>query len=418
MIRATRLSAAVALVLSLQPPPASAAPGIVLGWTTASTSSARTLASSAPGLNTLSPTWWHLKSDGTVSGTGDRALSDWAHSRGMKVWPLFGNGTNPDASHRAITDEGIRGRMIARVGELATAAGADGVNIDWENLHTADRDAFAAFVREASAAWRSRGLTVSVDVTPLSDTWEMGNWTAAYDRAALGEAVDYVVLMAYDQHNRLKPNGPTAALPWVEDSVRYLLRSVPAPKVILGVPFYSRDWTDSAPPEVVFMKNAPERLRSRGATSTWDAQLGLTYATYVRNGAEHRIWVEDERSLALKAALVDKYSLAGLAAWRLGFETPSAWRAVTGAAPPSRPAAQVARTPAPTPVPSPSPSPPTPLPLPPLPTLGPVTRAAGPAPKEQADRTAVTALAAVSLLLGLGAVGHSARRQRRSRRRG
>jgi len=247
---------------------------------------------------------------------------------------MFTNNIDQATSHRVLTDAALRGAVIARIAALAKGEGADGVNVDWEDVRTADRDAFTTFLDQAGAVWRAAGLVVSVDVTSRTDTWQLGDWSESFDRRGVGEAADFVVLMAYDEHNRLRPVGSTASLPWVRDSLRYLLRDVPASKVVLGVPFYTQDW--SADPhrrmEALTLARTPARLRAYRAAVRWDDTVGQSVATYTRAGFVHHVWVEDARSLALKASLVREYGLAGIAAWRIGFETPAAWRAL--AAPP------------------------------------------------------------------------------------
>src|SRR5581483_1882527 len=159
-----------------------------------------------------------------------------------------------------------------------------------------------------------------------TDHWQLGNWSESFDQRALGAAADYVMLMAYDEHNRLRPVGPTASLPWVDDSIKYLLRTTPPNKVILGVPFYSNDWdTKTKKGSVVTYSDALAHARAHHATITWDGDAGSNVARY----PGHVMWFEDARSLAAKAALVRTYGLAGVAAWRIGFETSDAWRAIT-----------------------------------------------------------------------------------------
>ncbi|HVL79955.1 MAG TPA: glycosyl hydrolase family 18 protein, partial [Actinomycetota bacterium] len=326
--------AAVALTLLATP---AQAQQVVIGWT-----GDATIPDPLPvGPNVVSPSWWHLTSTGGVSGSGDRAGADRARARGVRVWPLFANGNDPERSRLVMRDPARRREVIDRIGDLAAANGADGVNIDWENLHTEDKDAFSTFVAEAASAWRSRGLVVSVDVTPLTDTWSLGNWSEAYDRAALGRVADLVVLMAYDQHNRLRPHGPTASLPWVRDAVRALVREVDPSKVVLGMPFYTYEWTDPARPKAITLRETDRFLARTSASVRWDPELGLAVATY---GGDRTVWLEDDRSLSLKAALVGGFGLAGVAAWRIGFDTPGAWEAAMGRI--------AAPTPPATPVPS------------------------------------------------------------------
>lgn len=307
------------------------------------------------GVSVVSPTWWRLdrRDPGALTDSADPAFVAWAHGRGLAVWPLLGNRIDPDLSDAVLRDPARRARLVASTVEALKRAGADGVNVDFENLHDATAPLLTAFVAELRAALA--GPVVSVDVTAMTDSWALGNWSTAYDRPGLAAAADYVVLMAYDQHNRLRPGGPVAGLDWVQDALVFLLRSVPPPKVVLGVPLYARDWVDD-PTELgvvgldatLGMAQMAQRLAAVDAHATFDARAGQRLFTYVDpEGRGHRVWLEDADSLAAKARLVADHGLAGAAAWRAGFETPDAWPALdaalaAGPDPPSAPAPDAA----------------------------------------------------------------------------
>jgi spore germination protein YaaH len=397
------------LLVAAAPARAGAGP-VELGWNSGgSTPFYIARAQRAPGMNTVSPGWWMLQANGTIRDTGDHRYSDWAHARGLRVWPMFTNDIDQVVSHRVFTDAALRSTVIARVAALARAEHADGVNVDWEDVRTSDRDGFTAFLSEAAAVWREAGLVVSVDVTARTDTWQLGDWSESFDRAAVGRIADYVVLMAYDEHNRLRPLGSTASLPWVTESLAYLLRDVPASKVILGVPFYTQDWSSDPKHkmEVLTLADTAARLAAYHAVVTWNPSVGQSIATYMRNGFVHHVWVEDARSLRLKAALVPQYGLAGVAAWRIGFETPDAWRALGPDA--SQPAAPAA-TPAPTPVETAAP---TPVPAPTVVAAPPVRAAAA-----HSSRAGLTIGALVLLAIAGASAGGAVGYRRRVRARG
>ena len=42
-----------------------------------------------------------------------------------------------------------------------------------------------------------------------------------------------------------------------------------------------------------------------------------------------RIWLEDAQSVAEKVKLVSKYDLAGVSAWKLGFENNGIWQVIS-----------------------------------------------------------------------------------------
>ena len=288
------------------------------------------------GATTLSPTWWYLDqgTPGALEDEADPAFVQWAHDRGLAVWPLLGNRIDPDLTDRVLRDEALRAGLVQQVVDRARALDVDGVNVDFENLYDQTAPLLTQFVGELEAALPD--LVVSVDVTAMTDTWVLGNWSTAFDREGLGRVADQVVLMAYDQHNALRRNGPVAGLTWVRESTEFLLRTVPAEKVILGVPFYARDWVDDPSAEqgvavdaTLGMVAMAQRLEERSQAVVYDEVAGQDLHRYVdARGREHRVWQEDGESLARKAALVPAYGLAGVAAWRAGFEDPAAWQAI------------------------------------------------------------------------------------------
>jgi spore germination protein YaaH len=405
--RAVIALALVAASIALSGTPSRASsPGIVLGWNYGgSTATYLAQDARAPGLNVVSPSWWLLRSNGTIADTGSSSYVAWAHAHGMRVWPMFVNGLDQTSSRHAMTDAALRTRVIATVRDLARRYVVDGINVDWENLATSDRDSFSAFVRQAATTWRTSGLTTSVDISARTEYWQLGNWSESFDQRALGAAADYVVLMAYDEHNRLRPDGPTASLGWVTDSVRYLLRTTPASKVILGVPFYTNDWDDNTrKASVVTYAETAAHIRAHHAVVGWDPRAGSSLAKYRLAGHTHHMWFDDAKSLSLKAALAPKYGLAGVAAWRIGFETPDAWRAIE-AAPVARP---VPATPIET-------VPPTPRVTPQPATAAPVRVVAAPLPPVKPTSRHVTFpfIAAIAAFLVAGGVTFAERRAKR-----
>ncbi len=288
------------------------------------------------GLSVISPTWWYLDTDddGAVTFGTDDELVAWAHDRGLAVWPLFGNHIDPDLTDRVLRDPVLRARVVQAVVEEVRRSGVDGVNVDFENLHDDTRFLLTDLVAELKAALPD--LIISVDVTAQTDTWVLGNWSTAFDREGLGRVADYVMLMAYDQHNTLRRDGPVAGLQWVADSTTFLMRTVPADRIVLGLPFYSRDWAEDASAtdgvaldSTLGMAAMGQRMADRSQSVVYDEVAGQDLHTYIDpQGRPHRVWLEDVASLQRKTDLVAQHGLAGVAAWRAGFEQSEVWTAL------------------------------------------------------------------------------------------
>ncbi|OAS20219.1 glycosyl hydrolase family 18 protein [Paenibacillus oryzisoli] len=286
-----------------------------------------------PGLQVVSPTWFSVAdSEGRISNLADASYVKWAHDRNYQVWALFSNGFDADRTTKVLANYDLRMKLIKQLLGFAQTYKLQGINIDFENVYLKDKENLVQFVREMTPFMHEMGLSVSIDVTPKS-TNEM--WSMFYDRPALAEVVDYMMLMAYDEYWATSPkSGSVSSLPWAERSVTALLTTdkVPPSKLVLGVPFYTRQWTEetkngklTATSKTLTMEAAQTIIKDKKLTPTFLADTGQNYVEYKDGNKLIRIWLEDEVSMKARLALVDKYNLAGVASWRRGFEKPVIW---------------------------------------------------------------------------------------------
>ncbi len=288
------------------------------------------------GLNVVSPTWFTLVNEqGDLEDRGSLSYSSWAHKNGYKVWALVDNKFEAAMTNKLLNNAGARAKLISSLIGYAKKYKLDGINVDFENMYTKDKNAFTQFMKELYKQTKASGLILSVDVTIIAVN---SNWSESYDRAALSKTVDYMALMAYDQHWGGSPvSGSVAQLSWVEESLKKVLKEVPKEKLLLGVPFYTRLWKEeyvngSSKPDVsstaISMEAAERAIAENNASKIWDAVSGQYYAAYKKGNATYKIWLEDEKSIKLKAELVNKYRLGGIASWKYGLEKQAVWEAI------------------------------------------------------------------------------------------
>ncbi|WP_336783989.1 glycosyl hydrolase family 18 protein [Paenibacillus illinoisensis] len=288
-----------------------------------------------PGVNVVSPTWFHITDgQGNVKSKGDKAYVNWAHRSGMEVWGLMDNSFDPDITKEAIASYETRTHIIEQMLEYAQTYQLDGINIDFENVYTDDGPNITQFVREIKAMARIHGLMLSIDVTPKSNS-EM--WSAFLDRRSLGSFVDYMMVMAYDEHWAASPKaGSVASLPWTEASMRKILEEdeVPSNKLIMSVPLYTRIWTEEADEQgeikvsskAVGMDTVADLIKEKKLKPTLDSQSGQNYVEFTEDGATKKIWIEDAVSLQARVELIESLKLGGVAAWNRSFANASAWK--------------------------------------------------------------------------------------------
>ncbi|MUG66935.1 glycosyl hydrolase [Paenibacillus campinasensis] len=285
-----------------------------------------------PGVNVVSPTWFSITSGtGEVKSKAAPAYVAWAHQRGYEVWGLLDNSFDPDLTTEALSSYNRRSHIIQQMIAYAKQYRLDGINIDFENVYTADKDHVVQFVREFRPYAKANGLILSIDVTPKSNS-EM--WSVFLDRSRLGEAVDYMMVMAYDEHWASSPRaGSVASLPWTEVSVRRIIEEdgVPPSKLVLGIPLYTRVWTETGGDEpkvsssAVGMRRAQEIVKEQKLEGVLDERAGQNYVEYKDGDDTVRIWLEDELSLQSRVDLAQRLELGGIATWNRSFALPEAW---------------------------------------------------------------------------------------------
>lgn len=303
---------------------------------------------SMEGLDVISPTWFELRRDTHPLGVkakdpviykdskekihmvdmGDDDFIQWAHQKDYDVWGLFRNEFDKDIANKMLNDREARRKSIELLLDYTKKYKLDGINIDFENVYYDDRHELSQFVRELAPVLREQGLVTSVDVTKIEPTsW---TWSMCYDRKVLGEEADYIMLMTYDQNGSWsKKSGSVAQYSWVEKGLQGVLEQVPKEKMFLGIPLYTRVWEEEngrvTKTTAISMQTADELIKNNGAILVWDEQSGQYLATYKKGYKTYKIWMEDANSINLKTSLVHKYGLAGVAAWRRGFEKPEIW---------------------------------------------------------------------------------------------
>lgn len=151
--------------------------------------------------------------------------------------------------------------------------------------------------------------------------------------------VDYVVIMAYDEHYAGSTEaGSVSSISYVENAIKDTKEMVPAEKIVIALPFYTRLWKETTVDGVTIlglertpgMADAAAVVEENGAVPEWDETTCQYYAEYDKDGAHYRIWLEEARSLAEKAGRVRQAGLAGIGTWRLGLETEDVWDVFAG----------------------------------------------------------------------------------------
>lgn len=288
------------------------------------------------GVNVVSPAFFYLDEDGdfkeNIGSSGENYIQ-WAHNNGYKVWPMVSNAVaaneSLDITSKIMNSYTSRKELIDDIVNACVKYDLDGINIDFENMKSDDKDMYSRFIIELTPRLKEIGMVTSVDVTAPdgSDTWSL-----CFDRHVIGDVADYIIFMAYDQNgiSSTKP-GTNAGYDWIQLNLKKFLQTeeIESQKLILAVPFYTRLWTTNSNGELigkttVSMKNINSVI-PEGTEIKWDDELKQNYAEFSDGSNTRKIWIEDIDSLKAKVSLIKENNLGGVASWQKDMETDDVW---------------------------------------------------------------------------------------------
>lgn len=283
-------------------------------------------------MNVIVPTWFNVISDdGTYNSLASKEYVDKAHEMGLQVWAMVENVSTQESvknlnTKTLMSSTSTRRKLIENLMKEADTYGFDGFNLDFESLKAEAGPHYVQFIRELSVSCRQKGLVLSVD------NYVPSPYSAFYNRREQGIVADYVIVMGYDEHYAGGDAGSVASISYVKDGIENTLKEVPKEKVINAVPFYTRVWTvneGKTTSKAYGIADARQWVADNHVDLTWDQELGQFYGSTVNGNGEQYIWMEDEKSMALKIGLVKDFDLAGVACWKLGFESSDIWDIVS-----------------------------------------------------------------------------------------
>ncbi len=276
-------------------------------------------------LDIVSPAFWKIQPNGTVTSIEQPELVANMRSWGLRVIPMVQKYSWFDKMHGWISDPVARTRTADQLAALIEAGRYEGIHIDVENINDNDGGYFTAFLDTLADRLRPHGRSITIAVPARTE--QQPNWHRAFDYQALAARADLIVVMAYDHGYAAGRPAPVAPLPWVRDVLAYTQARIPNNKILLGIPFYGYDWNISRRGWARYV--GVDEVVNKSGQRGYDPGTGSAWLRYNAGRDQHMVFYENWQSVQAKLELVVGSDVQGWAAWRLGYEDPAIWGLLT-----------------------------------------------------------------------------------------
>ena len=295
------------------------------------------LRANADHITHLMPLWLRIAPDAQSLDTRDWNLEWTPHNRDVlkivnehhiRVMPVLSNAHEGrfDAAlaHELLTHPAKQRVLAVTLRDWLLAHHFVGVNVDLENLSEADTRLVPPLLARMAGVLHPAGLQISADLEVEGNVPDAGE---------MARAVDFIVLMAYDQHYAAGEAGPLCGVDWFRSALRATLAKVPPEKLVLGLGNYAYDWTGGlAPADVLTYQEAlylaADNHPDENPANVVDFDslaFNPTFHYEDEQGRDHEVWMLDAVTSANQWRIARQGGVRNMALWVLGTEDPAIW---------------------------------------------------------------------------------------------
>lgn len=224
-----------------------------------------------------------------------------------------------------------RQNFISTMISLVQQRSASGCNIDFEGVPLAQSTNFTSFMTDLC-----NQMHAAIPNSEVSIALPAVDWSNVYNVSAMSGLVDLFIIMGYDYYWAGSATaGPTDPLYNFDPGYNYTLsksvtfylnKGVVKSKLLLGLPYYGREWPVSA-------ANPPASTTANGVARTynfvrnnasgnysapkWDANSSSQYFAF-NNGGWNHCFINSSYSMGKRFDLVNQTGIGGIGIWALG----------------------------------------------------------------------------------------------------
>lgn len=227
---------------------------------------------------------------------------------------------DPEVIHQIFTNKELKEKHIKQILELINSLGAEGVDIDYENIDIKDKNSFTEFIKELSILLHQENKILLVTVQQKIEDHQRSG-PGAIDWKEISQYADKIIIMCYNYSSKNSKPGPLCPDFWLKDIIKFTLSQIPQEKICIALTMHGYDWSEKT--NSLNLSTANNLIQTRNAKLLWDNKSQSPHFIYYKDGSKHQVWFENEKSILEKIKIIKKYNIQHLALWHLGAVEPS-----------------------------------------------------------------------------------------------
>ncbi|MCC7301844.1 MAG: hypothetical protein IT233_04300 [Bacteroidia bacterium] len=231
-----------------------------------------------------------------------------------------------------LTNSTAKQNFISTIIALVQQRNANGCNIDFEGVPSSQSANFTAFMISLC-----NQMHAAIPGSEISIALPAVDWSNVYDVGAMVGYVDLFIIMGYDYYwSGSTTAGPTDPLYNFETSYNYtqpksityyLNDGVPPSQLLLGVPYYGREWPTSlqtipSPTTASGTARIYSYVRNNPGTysaALWDPNSFTPYYSFYTT-QWNQCFINSYYSLGKRYDAVNQLGIGGIGIWALGYD--------------------------------------------------------------------------------------------------
>ncbi len=275
-----------------------------------------------PNLDWVMPTWLTLQGPQLkLRDAFDKRAYQLVRTRpGVAILPVVQNATlgRWDGAGVAtlLADHQRNEELVKELSAYVASHRLQGVVIDFEQIPQSAHGDFGRFLKALRASFAPHGWIVVLASPFADDRWPFADYA---------RNVDYMLLMAYDEHGGARGAGSIAGEPWFEDLLDRRMSVLSPDRTIIALGNYAYDW-NGGDVDTLSFEEAVIAAHDSDAPIIFDAETNNPHFSYMEDdNTRHDVWFLDAVTAYNQIHAADPYRPVGYAVWRLGSEDPSIW---------------------------------------------------------------------------------------------